>query len=80
MHFEDEPPAPSVLKLPPLSDEIAARMYELLQDFLEQYEQCYQYHLHRFYWERDREQRELRAQMLFERTQQPLPFEDDTPF
>lgn len=80
MHFEDEAPAPSVLKLPPLSDEIAARMYELLQDFLEQYEQCYQHHLHRFYCERDREQRELRAQMLFESTQQSLPFEDDTPF
>ncbi len=80
MHFEDEPPSPMRLKLPPLSDEIAARMYELLQDFLEQYEQCYQYHLHRFYCERDREQRELRAQMLSERTQQSLPFEDDTPF
>jgi hypothetical protein len=80
MHFEDEPPAPMVLKLPPLSDEIAARVYELVQDFLEQYEQCYQDHLHRFYCERDREQRELRAQMLFERTQQSLPFEEGPPF
>jgi hypothetical protein len=37
MHLEDEPPEPMVLKLPPLSDELAARMYELVQDFLEQY-------------------------------------------
>jgi hypothetical protein len=80
MHFEDEPPEPLVLKLPPLSDELAARMYELLQDFLEQYEHCYQYHIHRFYSERERERRELRAQMLFERTQQSLPLDDQPPF
>jgi hypothetical protein len=40
MHFEDEPPEPMVLKLPPLSDEFAAKMYELVQDSLEQYEHC----------------------------------------
>lgn len=80
MHFDDEPPEPMVLKLPPLSDELAARMYELIQDFLEQYEHGYQYQLHRFYREQERERQELRAQMLFERTQQSLPFEDDTAF
>lgn len=68
-----------VLKLPPLSDELAARVYELVQDFLEQYEHCYQYHIHRFYLERDREQQQLRAQSLFETTQQSPPFEDDPP-
>jgi hypothetical protein len=76
MHFEDEPPEPMVLKLPrarpqraahsrseapPLSDELAARMYELVQDFLEQYEHCYQSHIHRFYSERERERRERRG-------------------
>lgn len=80
MHFDDEPPEPMVLKLPPLSDELAARMYELIQDFLEQFEHCYRFQLHCFYRERERERQELRAQMLFERTQQSLPFEDDTPF
>lgn len=79
MHVDDEP-GPMVLKLPPLSDELAARMYELIQDFLEQYEHCYQFQLHRFYREQELERQELRAQMLFERTQQSLPFEDDTPF
>lgn len=80
MHFEDEPPEPMVLKLPPLSDELAATMYELVQNFLEQYEHCYQYHIHRFYYERDRERRKMRAQMLFEAAQQSLPLEDDPPF
>jgi hypothetical protein len=80
MHFEDEPPEPMVLKLPPLPDELAARMYELVQDFLEQYEHCYQYHIHRFYFERDREQQQLRAQLILERAQQSLPFENDPPF
>jgi hypothetical protein len=80
MHFDDEPPEPLVLKLPPLSDELAARMYELIQDFLEQYEHCYQYQLRCFYREQERERQELRAQVLSERTQQSLPFEDNTPF
>ena len=31
MHFEDEPLEPMVLKLPPLPDELAVRMYELVQ-------------------------------------------------
>ena len=79
MHFEDEPPEPVVLKLPPVSDEPAARMCELMQEFLDQYEHRYQYHIHRFYSERDRERQELRARMLFERVQQSLPFEDDPP-
>jgi hypothetical protein len=81
MHFEDQPPEPMRLRLPPLSDELAVRMYEFLQDFLEQYELCYQYHIHRFYFERDREQQELRAQWLARHAhQQSLPLDDDTPF
>lgn len=79
MHY-DESPEPLLLKLPPLSDELAARMYELVQLFLEQYEERYQYQIQRFYSERHREQRELRAQMLFDQTQQSLPLEDDKPF
>jgi hypothetical protein len=80
MHYDDEPPEPLVLTLPPLSDELAASVYELVQLFLEQYEERYQYHIQRFYHERDREQRELRDQMLFERAQKSLPLEDDKPF
>lgn len=80
MHFDDEPPEPLMLKLPPLSDELAAKMYELVQDFLEQYERCYQYHIHRFYFERERERQELRDQMLFQQAQQSLPLDDETPF
>ena len=79
-HCDDEPPEPLVLKLPPLPDELAVRMYELAQLFLEQYEERYMDQIQRFYYERDREQRELRAQMLFEQTQQSLPLEDDKPF
>lgn len=79
MHH-DESPEPLVLKLPPLPDELAVRMYELVQLFLEQYEERYQYQIQRFYSERDHEQRELRAQMLFDQTQQSLPLEDDKPF
>jgi hypothetical protein len=74
MHFDDEPPEPLVLKLPPLPDELAVTLYELLNHFLEQYEERYHYQIQRFYYERDREQRELRYQMLFERAQQSLPF------
>ncbi len=80
MHYENECPEPLILKLPPLPDELAVRMYELVQLFLEQYEERYQYQIQRFYCERDREQRELRAQMLFDQTQQSLPLEDDKPF
>jgi hypothetical protein len=79
-HYDDEPPEPLVLKLPPLPDELAVRMYELAQLFLEQYEERYLGQIQRFYYERDREQRELRAQMLLEQTQQSLPLEDDKPF
>jgi hypothetical protein len=80
MHFDDESPEPLLLKLPPLPDELAVRMYELVQLFLEQYEERYQHQIQRFYSERNREQRELRAQMLFDQTQQSLPLEDDKPF
>jgi hypothetical protein len=80
MHFDDEPPEPAVLKLPPLPDELAVTMYELLLQFLEQYEARYQYQIQHVYSERDREQRELRAQMLLERAQRSLPLEDDKPF
>jgi hypothetical protein len=80
MHYDDEPHEPLVLKLPPLPDELAVRMYELVQLFLEQYEERYQYQIQRFYSERDREQRELRAQMLFDQAQRSLPLEDDKPF
>lgn len=80
MHFDDESPELLLLKLPPLPDELAVRMYELVQLFLEHYEERYQHQIQRFYSERDREQRELRAQMLFDQTQQSLPLEDDKPF
>jgi hypothetical protein len=80
MHYDDESPEPLLLKLPPLPDELAVRMYELVQLFLEQYEERYQYQIQRFYCERDREQRELRAQMLFDQAQRSLPLEDDKPF
>ena len=80
LHYDDESPEPLVLRLPPLSDELAVRMYELVQLFLEQYEERYQDQIQRFYCEGDREQRELRAQMLFERAQHSLPLEDDKPF
>jgi hypothetical protein len=80
MHYDEESPEPLLLKLPPLPDELAVRMYELVQLFLEQYEERYQDQIQRFYYERDREQRELRAQMLFNRAQHSLPLEDDTPF
>ena len=79
-HYDDESPEPLLLKLPPLPDELAVRMYELVQLFLEQYEERYQDQIQRFYSERDREQRELRAQMLFDRAQHSLPLEDDTHF
>jgi hypothetical protein len=79
-HYDDEPPEPLVLKLPPLPDELAVRMYELAQLFLEQYEERYLDQIQRFYYERDREQRELRAQMLFDQAQRSLPLEDDKPF
>ena len=80
MHYDEESPEPLLLKLPPLPDELAVRMYELVQLFLEQYEERYQDQIQRFYSERDREQRELRAQMLFEQRQRSLPLEDDKPF
>lgn len=80
MHYDDESPDPLALKLPPLPDELAVRMYELVQLFLEQYEERYQDQIRRFYCERDREQRELRAQMLFDQAQHPLPLEDGNPF
>lgn len=80
MHYDDESPEPLILKLPPLPDELVVTMYELVQLFLEQYEERYQYRIQRFYSERHREQRELRAQMLSDQTQQSLPLEDDKPF
>jgi hypothetical protein len=80
MHYDDESPEPLLLKLPPLPDELAVRMYELLQLFLEQYEERYLDQIQRFYYERDREQQELRAQMLFDQAQHSLPLEDDKPF
>ena len=80
MHYDDESPEPLLLKLPPLPDDLVVSMYELVQLFLEQYEERYQYRIQRFYSERDREQRELRAQMLFDQAQRSLPLEDDKPF
>jgi hypothetical protein len=80
MHYDDESPEPLLLKLPPLPDELVVTMYELLQLFLEQYEERYQYRIQHFYFERDREQRELRAQTLFDQAQHPLPLENDKPF
>jgi hypothetical protein len=80
MHYADESPEPLSLKLPPLPDDLVVTMYELVQLFLEQYEERYQYQIQRFYYERDREQRELRAQMLFDQRQQSLPLDDDKPF
>jgi hypothetical protein len=80
MHYDDESAEPLILKLPPLPDDVVVTMYELMQLFLEQYEERYQYRIERFYRERDREQRELRAQMLFDQTQQSLPLEDDKLF
>jgi hypothetical protein len=79
MHYDDESPEPLLLKLPPLPDDLVVMMYELVQLFLEQYEERYQDRIQRFYYERDREQRELRAQMLFDQRQQSLPLEDDNP-
>jgi hypothetical protein len=79
-HYDDESPEPLILKLPPLPDELAARMYELLQLFLEHYEERYLDQIQRVYYERDREQQELRAQLLFDRAQHSLPLEDDKPF
>jgi len=80
MHYDDETPEPLILKLPQLPDDIAATLYEILQLLLEQYEERYQYQIQRFYYERDREQRELRAKMLFDQSQQSLPLDDDKPF
>jgi hypothetical protein len=80
IHYDDESPEPLLLKLPPLPDDLVVMMYELVQLFLEQYEERYQDRIQRFYYERDREQRELRAQMLFDQRQQSLPLEDDNPF
>ena len=80
MHYDDESPEPLVLNLPPLPDELAVRMYELVQLFLEQNEERYQDQIQRFYCERDREQRELQAQMLFDRAQPLLPLDADTAF
>ncbi len=73
MHYDDESPEPLLLNSPPLPDELAVRMYELLQLFLEQYEERYLDQIQRFYYERDREQQKLRAQMLFDQAQHPLP-------
>ena len=80
MHYDDESPEPLLLKLPPLPDDLVVTMYELVQLFLEQYEERYLDQIQRFYYERDREQRELRAQMLFDQAQRSLPLEDDKPF
>jgi hypothetical protein len=80
MHYDDESPEPMLLKLPPLPDELAVRMYELVQLFLEQYEERYLDQIQRFYYERDRERQELRAQLLFDQAQHSLPLEDDKPF
>jgi len=80
MHYDDESPEPLILKLPPLPDDLVVTMYELMQLFLEQYEERYQYRIQRVYYERDREQRELRAQMIFDQAQRSLPLEDDKPF
>jgi hypothetical protein len=80
MHYDDESPEPLILKLPPLPDNLVVAMYELMQLFLEQYEERYQYPIQRVYYERDREQRELRAQMIFDQAQRSLPLEDDKPF
>jgi hypothetical protein len=52
MHYDDESPEPLLLKLPPLPDELVVTMYELVQLFLEQYEERYQYRIQRFYYER----------------------------
>ena len=68
------------LNYAPLPDELVVTLYELMQLFLEQYEERYQYRIQRFYYERDREQRELRAQMIFDEAQRSLPLEDDKPF
>jgi hypothetical protein len=80
MHYDDESPEPLILKLPPLPDDLVVTMYELMQLFLEQYEERYQYRIQRFYYEREREQRELRAQIIFDQAQRSLPLEDDKPF
>jgi hypothetical protein len=80
MHYADESPEPLSLKLPPLPDDLVVTMYELVQLFLEQYEERYQYQIQRFYYDRDREQQERRAQMLFDQRQQSLPLDDDKPF
>lgn len=80
MHPEDEPAGPLVLNMPGLTDEIAVTLYELLQQFLEQYESCYQYQISRVYYQRACEQRALREQHLVQSSQQSLPLSDDRPF
>jgi hypothetical protein len=79
MHL-DESPQPASLKMPALPDELAATLYEILQDFLVQYEACYFHQIRRHYQACDRERRELQSQMLFERSQYPLPLEDRNDF
>ena len=73
MHYDDESPEPLILKLPPLPDDLVVTMYELMQLFLEQYEERYLDQIQRFYYERDREQQELRAQLLFDQAQHVAP-------
>ena len=77
----DDPAEPLRLKMPALSDEITVTLYELLQRFLEQYENYYEYQIHRVYYERACEQRALRKRHLVQSSQQSLPLYDDrTPF
>lgn len=80
MHPTDDPTEPLRLKMPALSDEIAVTLYELLQQFLEQYENYYQYQIHRVYYARACEQRALREKYLAQSSQQSLPLYDDPPF
>jgi hypothetical protein len=75
MHPDESPP-PLSLQVPALPDELAATLYELLQELLDQYEACYFHQIRRYYDERQRQHRQLQAQMFFERSQYPLPLED----
>ena len=76
----DESPEPVSLQMPALPDELAATLYEILQDFLVQYEARYFHQIRRYYQACERERRELQSQMLFERSQYPLPLGDRNDF
>jgi len=65
------------LAVPALTDEGALQISELLQAFMDRFDECYHRQIIRACRERDKERQSLYYQRWMDEAQQPLPFGEE---